>query len=515
MSLLQKLADAVPTGQDSPTLIDTAGNRVSLAGMAQKVQAIARGLVAAGMRRGDRVLFAVRPDANGILLIIAICEAGGVPIPVDPTTGPALFRSRMELLAPRWVVAESVLCMALANRRVAQLLRRRGVQLPPVTRVGAEKLVYVGHALPGTGAGISLKALQRLGAADDSKFAAPGPGAEAFIVFTSGTTGAPRAVVHSWRSMQGVFEAVGGLLGSVAGSVVYARDLHVILPALMAGATVVVPARPGFVENRVIRDLRKFRVTHYFCVAAELQKLAALVDAQKRQLPDTLREVWIGAAPVRAAFLKQLQGILARNTQVWCVYGMTEILPVARVSLLEKLAYQGEGDLVGACVPGVSARISSEGELLVRGCNLFDRYFGEPACDEHATGDLARLDGGRIVLLGRRKDMIIRRRFNIYPELYEPTIECIQGVRRCAMVGFYDDVLADERLVLVVEPDADIDVVKLKKRVWSELQAGPLAIDIPALPDSIVVMHLPVSGRSSKVDKKKLREQLGQPTFCA
>ena len=97
--------------------------------------------------------------------------------------------------------------------------------------------------------------------------------------------------------------------------------------------------------------------------------------------------------------------------------------PVASVDMMEKLAWQGEGDLVGAPLPGSRARIGEDGELYVAGDQLCDRYLGSKSLTEVATGDLARLDDdGRIVLLGRVKDMIIRGRFNIYPALYEGKI---------------------------------------------------------------------------------------------
>jgi acyl-CoA synthetase (AMP-forming)/AMP-acid ligase II len=154
----------------------------------------------------------------------------------------------------------------------------------------------------------------------------------------------------------------------------------------------------------------------------------------------------------------------------------------------------------------VSAVISQDGELVLRGPNLFSGYFGEAPCEEHFSGDIGRLDEGRIVLLGRRKDMIIRGRFNIYPELYESTIERIPGVRQCAMVGIYDAALQDERVILAVEPGQGADREKLKKHVLKELRDGPFRIDSAALPDDIMITSLPLSGRSGKVDKKRLRE---------
>ena len=163
-------------------------------------------------------------------------------------------------------------------------------------------------------------------------------------------------------------------------------------------------------------------------------------------------------------------------------------------------------DIVGAPVRGAAARVGQTGELVVRGENLFTGYLGEPPAIEHATGDLACLDGNRIVLLGRVKDMIIRREHNIYPELHEPVIERIPGVRRCAMVGVYDQVLHDERVVLAIETEEGFGGDAFVRAVARALRAGPAHIDAAALPDLIILTPLPESGRSRKVDKDALRE---------
>jgi acyl-CoA synthetase (AMP-forming)/AMP-acid ligase II len=505
-SLLNQLTELCLQEPDASAIIDARSKVISRKRLLYKVQTLARGFMAAGLQPGERVLFAVRPDAHAILLMLAIAEAGGVLVPLDPSMGPALFRSRMELLSPRWVVAESVLYLATSRRSIRHLLSLFGVRLPPLAKVKNAKHVRVGSAWPGIPASLSITAIERLGEKSMATTRDPVDHGAAIIVFTSGTTGAPKAVVHSRRSMRSVLDSIGSLLDAGRDDVIYARELHVVLPALNAGATVVVPGRSGFSAKQALRDFKKFQVTHFFGVSAELQQLVDHLHSSRQKLPDCLRGIWIGAAPVRASFLQALQGVLARNTKVWCVYGMTEILPVARISLAEKVEYQGKGDIVGACVPGVSAVISEDGELVLRGPNLFSGYFGELPCTEHFTGDLARLDEGRIVLLGRRKDMIIRGRFNIYPELYESTIERMPGVRRCAMVGIYNAALEDEQVVLAVEPAAGVDSSVLKLRVLKELRSGPFCIDSDALPDNILVMRLPMAGRSGKVDKQALRE---------
>ncbi|MDF1506285.1 AMP-binding protein, partial [Roseisolibacter sp. H3M3-2] len=79
------------------------------------------------------------------------------------------------------------------------------------------------------------------------------PDAPAFVVFTSGTTAAPRAVVHTQRSLRATLDAVGASLALGDGDVLYAGELHLALPALLAGARVVVPPRGRFDAARLAR----------------------------------------------------------------------------------------------------------------------------------------------------------------------------------------------------------------------------------------------------------------------
>jgi acyl-CoA synthetase (AMP-forming)/AMP-acid ligase II len=111
--------------------------------------------------------------------------------------------------------------------------------------------------------------------------------------------------------------------------------------------------------------------------------------------------------------------------------------------------------------------------------------------------------------------MIIRGRTNIYPELYETLIERLPGVRRFALVGHYREDLADETLILVVEPEPGTDVDELCGRLRRELRSGDGRIDATAQPDAIMAMPLPESGRGSKVDKRALRALVRERLGCA
>jgi long-chain acyl-CoA synthetase len=516
--LLQRV-EASAARQGNRCAVSQAGARsLTYADLLARVRRASCALVELGAQPGDRVLFGVRPGADAVVLLLAILRAGGVIAPLDLGMGDETFAARRALIDPRWMVAESIGYALSAHGWMRRVLRARGVALPPLARMTGVQMVRVGRRWPGVPQSIDARALWR--ASEPAREHAPivhrGPAEAAVIVCTSGTTGAPKAVVHSTASLVAMMHGIAAHLCLTADDVVYAREMHMIIPALLAGARVVVPPRGRPSPARTLRSLVATRSTHASFVADEAHELVACCERQRRRLPATLRLMLLSSAPSHAPFLSRLRGVLADSTRVLSVYGMTEILPVAVASLEEKLAFDGRGDLAGALVADVQARVADDGELYLRGPALCTGYLGMPALREHATGDLARIDErGRIVLLGRKKDMIIRDGFNIYPELYESTIEGVPGVRRCALVGWYDESAADERVALVVEALPGTDERALEQRLHRALRSGPSRIDEAALPDEIVFAPLPLAGRSSKVDKHALRAQLERRVACA
>ncbi len=137
---------------------------------------------------------------------------------------------------------------------------------------------------------------------------------------------------------------------------------------------------------------------------------------------------------------------------------------------------------------------------------LFKHYFHIPEkVNFHSTGDLAEMDAeGRLVMKGRKKNMIIRANKNIYPSLYETTIAQIKGVTDVCLLGIYDDSIQDEIVILVVEGNDQLT----SNSLMQELKSGKNSIDSDALPDHIFFQEIPKSGRQQKVDRIRLTEQI-------
>lgn len=497
--LLEALLDSSDRTPGAPA-ITVGRTTLSYRELGDRIRRIAGSLEANGMEPGDRVLFSVRPGIDAVILALGIIHAGGTVVFADPGAGEAMFRARSALAAPRWVAAESLL-YAVSSGPLRRIARGRGIELPDYGSVVPDaRHVYSGRWLPGVPKGAvglgSLRSLRHSKGAHPSlrePLRALVSSAGALIIFTSGTTDAPKAVVHSRESLGTGLEDFATAVGFVPGERVLTDQLMVGIPALIAGAHWELPAPgldPGARPAAYLRLLPRADVL--FAVPAALDALLRMLDAHPDRTPD-LRALIIGGAPVLRPLLERVRERLPR-TAIRAVYGMTEILPVAVADGDEKLAFAGEGDFVGRVVPSVDARID-DGELVVSGAGLAS-YLGQPPLTELRTGDLARFDGGRLVLAGRSKDMFIRGTTNVYPGLYEPVIAGLPGVRAAALTGIPNEFGDDELVLAVVLDGATIDAVRA---------ALPGLIDAAVLPDRIVVLdELPTKGRSAKLDRAAL-----------
>ena len=477
-----------------------------------RIFAVASGLAERGFVPGDRVLFSVRPGIDGICLALGIVAAGGTVVFADPGAGESLFRARATLAAPRWVAAESLLYLASSGplRRAA---RSRGLELPPYSSVVPDaRHLYAGPWLPGVPrGGVAVRAL--LARASGRSAAEPSPLGSptdpALIIFTSGTTDHPKAVVHSRASLGAGLTDFASHVRLKPGDRVLTDQLMVGIPALIAGAQWMLPpvgANPGAQPEQYLNLLPDADVL--FAVPAALDAILSLLELHPEKTPH-IHTLLIGGAPVLRPLLERVRRRMPR-TRILAIYGMTEILPVAIADGDEKLAFAGAGDYVGELMGCVTATIVA-GELVLAGPGLALGYLGDPPLDELRTGDLARIEDDRVVLSGRSKDMFIRGTTNVYPGLYEPLIASLPGIADVAMVGV-PDAIGDDTVVLVVVPvDGARELSQGHPVIPAIRRVLPGLIDAAVLPDVILVTgSLPRAGRSSKVDRAALAHTVAE-----
>jgi len=396
---------------------------------------LAAGLESWGLRKGDRVAFFLGNRPEFVVAYLAAIRLGAVMVPIN------LAYRRREIAH---MLGDAEPRLLLTERERLSVLD----ELEPDERRSVEKVILAEE----------LKDWE----ADPSSFSPPLVEEDdlAMLLYTSGTTGRSKGAMITHGN---VLATVTALLAAWA----WERDdaLLLTLPlfhthglvvglhcALAAGATVLLRRR--FDAAAVAEELLSGDPTLFFGVPTMYVRL---VEELRRR--DTgfgrgrMRLFCSGSAPLApetfAAF-RELTGheILER-------YGMTE----TGMNLSNPYAGPRLPGTVGTPLPGVSIRIvdrenrevppGGEGDLLVRGSNVFAGYWRAPEKTAESfvhddlgrrwfrTGDLARQDPemGAITLLGRSSELILSGGFNIYPREVEEVLASFPGVREAAVVG--------------------------------------------------------------------------------
>jgi len=406
-------------------------------------------LAARGVRRGDRALVMVGPGLPLIAAVFALFKVGAVPVVIDPGMGLRNLLSCVARARPRALVAVP---LALALSRVcARPFRGVEVRVP----AGASRTARIARpGGPGPGP------------------ASAEPGDLAAILFTSGSTGAPKGVCYA----HGMFDAQVALIRETYGIEPGEVDLPLLPifalfdPAL--GMTAVIPEmdprRPARADPaRIVQAVRQERVTNSFGSPTLWGKVAAYCRSGGIALP-SLRRVLCAGAPVPDELWRASRSFLGAG-RLHSPYGATEALPVSTVSSDELRACPGRGACVGRPVAGVDVRIipiteqpvaslapgdglprGSAGEIVVRGPVVTREYFSDPGANAaakipdpsspggvwHRMGDCGSLDEeGRLWFLGRKAERVESREGTMFTEPCEQVFRAHPRARRCALIG--------------------------------------------------------------------------------
>ena len=277
----------------------------------------------------------------------------------------------------------------------------------------------------------------------------------ATIVYTSGSSAAPKAVAHSLEnhitSAQSACAALD--LGSsdrwlLSLPLWHVSGISIVFRCSIAGATIVIPD-PGM---SLMEALSSYQITHVSMVPTQL--IRALEQAQKP--PRHLRAVFVGGGPLPQGVLKTA---VNRGWPIRSTYGMTETSSM--VTLSQKNPPPGSS---GHALQGNELKIAGDGEILVRSPSICLGYLNNDAIVSVAdddgwlhTGDLGRIDeNGELYVLGRKDNMFISGGENISPEEIEHTLCGVQGVQKAVVVPVPDPEFG-QRPVAFIKGNAKIE----------------------------------------------------------
>lgn len=495
------VAEAARTVPERRALVESDGRSLTWAELEDEVARLATGLGAAGYLGGHRVMIVVGNRLEFVTAYLGALRAQAVAVPVNPrSTADELARmmadsgSRLVVVDARW--------LDTVREAVGQL----DGQAPQVAVIDAEPQgseIAFADLRAGT-----ITAVPQL----------PDPEKLAALLYTSGTSGRPRAAMLSHRALLANIEQVAA-----------------IEPPMIHGDDVVLGVLPLFhvyglnaVLGGVLRHRARLLLVHDW----DPQVVLDLIDDEacsvvpiappvfghwlrEEHLKERLgpvRLVLSGSAPLEGEVVEEF--VRVTGIPVHQGYGLTEASPVVASTLCSQDVQAGS---VGAALPGIELRLVDEtwrqlevedpGHIEIRGDNLFSGYWpdGADGPDDEgwwATGDVGFLDpAGDLFLVDRVKELIIVSGFNAYPSEVEDVLREVPGVRDAAVVGAPDD-QTGEAVVAYVMPQADgepeLVVADLEAHVGQRLARfkQPSRIEI------VDALPLTVTG---KVQKGRLR----------
>lgn len=305
-----------------------------------------------------------------------------------------------------------------------------------------------------------------------------GPDDASDIIFTSGTTGAPKGAVLGHHASVRTYQAWSASVGLRHGdrSLVVYPFFHTAglksgaLSALIAGVTIV--PEPVFDVPTIMRRVTDERITILPGPPTVFQSILHHPDFDSFDL-SSLRLSVTGAAVVPVEVIRQMKEDLGIATVV-TGYGLTETTGTVSMcrhdDSLEVIA-----TTVGRPLPGVEIRIvdddgtilpdGSPGEIVVRGFNVMHRYFNDEAATNATidaegwlrTGDIGLVgDDGNLRITDRKKDMFIVGGFNAYPAEIEAMMLLHDDIVQVAVVGVPDERLGEVGVAFVVPRDGSV-----------------------------------------------------------
>jgi long-chain acyl-CoA synthetase len=415
-----------------------------------------------GVGVGDRVGVMLSNRPEFAIVYYGVLRAGGVVVPMNPL---------------------------LKAREISHYLADSGAKLIVAAAEQAEDVAAAGgvpRLLVGSGFLRALDAVQPL------VDVVPREGDDtAVILYTSGTTGRPKGAELTHANLLSNVEVTATDLVQVGPTDVIFGGLPLfhsfgqtcgLNTAVRAGACLTLVSR--FTPERALEVIARDRVTVFEGVPTMYVALLACPDRTRYDV-STVRVCVSGGAALPVEVLRGFEEAFG------CVilegYGLSETSPVASFNHPDRPRKPGS---IGTPIRGVQMRVldpdgaevapGEVGEIAIRGDNVMKGYWGQPQATAEAipdgwfrTGDLGRVDeDGFFVIVDRKKELIIRGGYNVYPREIEEVFYQHPDVVEAAVIGLADAALGEEvGAAVVVRPGAAATAEDLREYVKAQVAA--------------------------------------------
>ncbi|WP_120503793.1 AMP-binding protein [Sulfitobacter mediterraneus] len=447
------------------------------------VDALASGLLALGLEKGDRVGIWSPNRLEWVLTQFATARIGAILVNINP----AYRLSELEYALNKVGCKALVLAPAFKTSDYLGMVRTLAPELATAERgkLHAARLPHLRHVIVmgdvPEGQGLwSFDTLSELGGpAQQLRLPQIGatlqPDDAINIQFTSGTTGQPKGatlshynVVNNARFVTDRIKLTENDRLAIPVPLYHCFGMVMgVLGAVSKGAAMVFPGE-GFDAAQTLDALAKERCTALYGVPTMFVAMLQDLETTPRDL-SAMRTGVMAGAPCPVDVMKAVNSVMHMDEVTIC-YGMTETAPVSFQSFVDDPVTQ-RCETVGRVHPHLEVKIVDEngqivpagtqGELCTRGYSVMKGYWDDPGRSAEAirdgwmhTGDLAVFDkDGFCTINGRVKDMIIRGGENIYPREIEEFLYSHPQIREAQVFGVPDDRLGEEVCAWVVAAD--------------------------------------------------------------
>jgi acyl-CoA synthetase (AMP-forming)/AMP-acid ligase II len=496
-------------------LIDTScGRRLTYAAYGEHVEALARGLIAAGLRRGEVLAIFLSNSWEFCVAYHATTLAGGIPTLLNPS-----YRERE-------------VCYQMGNSGAAFLITDRSY-IDGINLAGLPNLRRVYCTREQARGAEAFSDLLKTTSATLSHPDGDSNQVLAALPYSSGTTGLPKGVMLSHRNLvANVYQLLGPRATALHFDdtilcflpLYHIYGLNVMLnPALILGATLVL--MPRFGVPQLTQLLGDEGVTMIPLVPPAMNALCQAAEAGQFPKQHRLRWVKSGAAPLAPELARRFTELT--GIPVCQGYGMTEASPVTHIGYLEPELYrpdsigqplaQTECRVIGEADPEISAGDSGEvregepGELVMRGPQFMKGYWKEPDATAAAlrhgwfwSGDIVTRDReGFYRVVDRRKEMIKYKGFPVAPAEVEAVLLEHRAVRECGVVGRPDAAAGEIPVAFVALRDGFASGKKMEEELCSFVAERLTSYKQPREVHFVEVVPKTASG---KILRRELRQ---------
>ncbi|CAD6194794.1 unnamed protein product [Caenorhabditis auriculariae] len=302
------------------------------------------------------------------------------------------------------------------------------------------------------------------------------------IFFSSGTTGLPKPFIYSQRVLNAqlrqfqMIAADDKFFSPDSKDVCYgvlpyfhAGGLITVFSMLFCGCSVVVNGRWN--EREFFETIQNFQVSCLYIVPPVMKFLSSTAIIHEYQL-DSLRTIYVGAAPTDVRCFSAVSDRLPNLQNLIQLYGATE----CGVLISSSLKGKTDGRHVGKALPGVKLKIDREGHIHVFSLTSTTRNFMD-------TGDLGEIDkAGNLVILGRDKEMLKVRGWQVNPNEVENMIRRLEDVQDCAVFVKQTEEQEDHLMALVVGQTPLEKVKRIVRENLASYKQLHEAFRVPSLP---------------------------------